>query len=59
MVSNYATDTLFNGQAEDTNLVAASIRNCAIMIVITPIMLVYPFIQKYFEKGVMLGSVQG
>ena len=45
MVSNYATDTLFNGQAEDTNLVAASVRNCAIMIVITPIMLVYPFIQ--------------
>lgn len=59
MVSNYATDTLFNGQAEDTNLVAASVRNCAIMIVITPIMLVYPFIQKYFVKGVMVGSIKG
>jgi len=43
----------------ETNLVEASVRNCAIMIVITPIMCVYPFIQKYFVKGVMVGSIKG
>ena len=43
----------------DYTLPAASVRNAAIMIVITPIMCVYPFIQKYFVKGVMVGSIKG
>lgn len=32
----------------------------AVMIVSTvPILLVYPFVQKYFEKGVMIGAIKG
>ena len=32
----------------------------ALIVVSTaPIMCLYPFIQKFFEKGVMLGSVKG
>ena len=32
----------------------------AIIIVSTvPILCVYPFVQKYFEKGVMIGAVKG
>lgn len=31
----------------------------AVIITITPIMMVYPFLQKHFAKGVMLGSVKG
>ena len=30
-----------------------------IMIAITPIILVYPFIQKHFVKGVLIGSIKG
>ena len=59
IVSKYAVDNIINGANEETHLVTASVRNCAIMIVITPIMCVYPFIQKYFVKGVMVGSIKG
>ena len=59
MVANYAVDNIINGDNENIHLVTASVRNCAIMIVITPIMCVYPFIQKYFVKGVMVGSIKG
>ena len=32
----------------------------AVIIVATaPILCVYPFIQKYFVKGVMIGSIKG
>ena len=36
-----------------------SIRLTLTAIVIIPIMLVYPFIQKYYVKGVMIGAVKG
>ena len=57
MLENYSHRLVLDRQ--ESNLVEASVRNCAIMIVITPIMCVYPFIQKYFVKGVMLGSIKG
>lgn len=36
-----------------------SVRMAAIVITVTPIIFVYPFLQKYFEKGMILGSVKG
>ena len=39
--------------------VSASVRYASIMVVVIPIMCVYPFIQKYFVKGVMVGSIKG
>ena len=35
-----------------------SLKMATIIIVVTPIILVYPFIQKYFAKGVMIGSIK-
>ena len=31
----------------------------AIFVAIAPILIVYPFIQKYFVKGVLIGSLKG
>jgi putative aldouronate transport system permease protein len=39
--------------------VAANIRAVTVVLTALPIMLVYPFIQRYFVSGVMLGAVKG
>ena len=36
-----------------------TIKATTVMVTTIPILLVYPFIQKYFVKGVMVGSVKG
>ncbi|MFC4102689.1 carbohydrate ABC transporter permease [Paenibacillus xanthanilyticus] len=38
---------------------ADTIKMAAVVIATVPILLVYPFLQKHFAKGVMLGSVKG
>jgi putative aldouronate transport system permease protein len=45
---------------DDTGLIISdTIKYAAIIISILPIVMVYPFIQKHFSKGVMIGSVKG
>ncbi len=38
---------------------ASLIKYSAIVVSSLPVLIVYPFLQKYFEKGVMLGSLKG
>lgn len=38
---------------------ATSVRMTVTIIVVTPILLVYPFFQKFFVKGIMIGAVKG
>jgi len=42
-----------------TNLTPEGVRSAAVIVMIVPILAVYPFLQKYFVKGVMLGSIKG
>jgi putative aldouronate transport system permease protein len=41
------------------NLPSESLKYATLVIVILPILCVYPFLQKYFVKGVMIGAVKG
>jgi putative aldouronate transport system permease protein len=48
------------GTASDVALqVGANIQAVTIVLTVIPILSVYPFIQKYFVSGVMLGAVKG
>ena len=40
-------------------LPAATVRMAIAVIGLLPILVIYPFVQKYFVKGVMIGSVKG
>lgn len=44
---------------EETEIQPQTIRMAVIVFATIPILLVYPFLQKHFAKGVMLGSVKG
>lgn len=43
----------------DSAILSKSIESATIMLSIGPIVLIYPFFQKYFVKGVMVGSLKG
>ncbi|MBD2867086.1 carbohydrate ABC transporter permease [Paenibacillus arenilitoris] len=44
---------------DETDVQPLTIRMAVIVFATVPILLVYPFLQKHFAKGVMLGSVKG
>lgn len=45
--------------AEDLHTTSSSVQMAAMIIAVLPITCVYPFLQKYFVKGIMLGAVKG
>lgn len=46
-------------RAAANNATPDSVRNATTILSMLPIMLVYPFLQKYFANGIMLGAVKG
>lgn len=42
-----------------TNLVADNVKSASIVISMLPMLIVYPFVQKFFTKGIMIGAVKG
>ncbi|MGG6310877.1 carbohydrate ABC transporter permease [Paenibacillus macerans] len=50
-----ATATALNNRAE----VAALVKYAVIIVSTLPVIIVYPFLQRYFVQGVMIGSVKG
>ena len=48
-----------NTAVGDTQGVAETIQYATMIVTTVPILLVYPFLQKYFVKGVMVGAVKG
>ena len=54
------TSSVFGNNSEQANIITpVSIRAAVTIVASVPILIVYPFLQKYFVKGVMLGAVKG
>ena len=48
-----------NAIQQQTQLTPMSIKMAITMVVIIPILLVYPFMQRFFVKGIMVGAIKG
>ncbi len=57
--STALTELMQEGQNNQTILQTQQVRSAALVFSLIPVMIVYPFLQKYFVKGVMIGSVMG
>lgn len=54
-----STDSMAAAAAtSDKEAVGESIKNATIIVATLPILLIYPFLQKYFVKGVMIGALK-
>nr|WP_267277962.1 carbohydrate ABC transporter permease [Arthrobacter sp. CDRTa11] len=58
MIAGVTTAGSAGGTVENVGQIAANIQSVTIVLTVIPILCVYPFVQKYFFSGVMLGSVK-
>lgn len=60
VITDGSSGTTFrNVTVDGVTLNQYNLKPAAIFITMLPIVCVYPFVQKYFKKGVLLGSVKG
>ena len=55
----YDNGDMMKDLSQGRDAVGQTIRYATIIVSIIPIIMVYPFLQKYFVKGVMVGAIKG
>lgn len=53
------TEELIDGTSDSAYNAYKVVKYCAIVVATVPVLVVYPFVQRYFVKGAMVGSVKG
>ncbi|MES9143973.1 ABC transporter permease subunit, partial [Cutibacterium acnes] len=59
LINNSIESMMQSTSAIDSEQVSESLKYATIMVATLPILALYPFLQKYFVKGVMIGAVKG
>ncbi len=59
LIQNNTSQLAAVGSADDAQAYSENLKYATIVVSTVPILCVYPFIQKYFVKGVMIGAVKG
>lgn len=50
---------MFCGGGFERSIATQQLKYTVIIIAVLPILVLYPFLQKYFVQGVMIGSIKG
>lgn len=58
LLANDVSSMTAGAGAADVDAIGATIKYATIMVATVPILCVYPFLQKYFTKGTMVGAVK-
>lgn len=59
LIQNNTDAVAASGTSDDAQAYAENLKYAIIVFSTVPILCVYPFIQKYFVKGVMIGAIKG
>ena len=59
IIQNTSAATSAAGAADDEAMIEETIKYATIIVATVPILLLYPFLQRFFVKGVMVGAVKG
>lgn len=59
VISNGTSSMMTAVDADMSNSVSETIKYATMVVATVPILCVYPFLQKYFVKGVLVGAVKG
>jgi len=58
-VLNMFSDALHDAAGVSMDVIPENVKGAVIVVAVLPIMIVYPFMQKYFVKGVTIGAIKG
>ena len=59
LIQNDTSIMTMSVSAGDSSFVSETIKYAVIIVSVIPIICVYPFLQKYFASGIMIGAVKG
>ena len=59
LIQNSTQNMTTSIDSVDKMMVGETVKYATIVVATVPILILYPFLQKYFVKGVMIGSIKG
>ena len=59
LISNFTAQVVNDASSLDTQLSNETIRMACVAVAVIPVLIIYPALQKYYVKGMVVGSVKG